>query len=260
MNLRPINVNLNDYPPSVRPYLEGAKIFDSSCSPQAKVIFSDKDDGFFIKTSPKESLFLDYTMTNYFHSLGLAPQVLEYVSDSEDWLVTAKVNGNDCINQKYLENPKKLCDTTAHILRQLHSIDFARCPIKNHTAIFLKTAEQSYKAGLRDKEMFEQLDLKNTADAWTLITAKSKLLKNEVLLHGDYCLPNIILDDWKLSGFIDVGNGGVGDRHVDIFWGIYTLFYNLRTHQYAKRFIDAYGKDLVDPEKLRLIATIEIFG
>lgn len=85
-------------------------------------------------------------------------------------------------------------------------------------------------------------------------------MQTDTLLHGDYCLPNIILDNWKFSGFIDLDSGGVGDRHVDLFWGLWTLNYNLKTDKYSRRFVDAYGSDKVDIEKLRLIAAIEVFG
>ena len=85
-------------------------------------------------------------------------------------------------------------------------------------------------------------------------------LKSDTLLHGDYCLPNIMLDDWRFSGFIDLGNGGVGDRHVDIFWGVWTLFYNLKTHKYADRFLDAYGREAVDRDALMAIAAAEVFS
>ncbi len=260
MNLTPIKINLQEYPPSLRRYLEGANIFDSSSSPQAKVIYSDKDGGYFIKTSQKGALYFEATMTQYYYSLGLAPKALEYISDTNDFLVTAKVKGDDCINPKYLQQPQKLCETLACLLRELHGMDYSDCPIKNHTQIFLDSAKKNYREGLCDKDILKQLNLNNPKEAWDIINSQKHLLRNEVLLHGDYCLPNVILDDWKLSGFIDVGNGGVGDRHVDIFWGIYTLFFNLKTHKYAKRFIDAYGKELVDCEKLRLIAAIEIFG
>ncbi len=87
-----------------------------------------------------------------------------------------------------------------------------------------------------------------------------KLLKDDALLHGDYCLPNIILSDWKLSGYIDVGNGGIGDRHIDILWGIWTLNYNLGTIKYTDRFIDAYGRDKVDMAMLRMTAAMEMIG
>ena len=86
------------------------------------------------------------------------------------------------------------------------------------------------------------------------------MLKKEVLLHGDYCLPNIILNNWKFSGYIDLGCGGIGDRHIDVLWGIWTLNYNLGTATYTGRFIDVYGRDMIEPEKLRMIAAMEMIG
>ena len=84
-------------------------------------------------------------------------------------------------------------------------------------------------------------------------------IDGRVLLHGDYCLPNIMLDNWKLSSLIDLGNGGVGDRHVDLFWGAWTLWFNLKTDKYRDRFFDAYGRDKVDEEKIKIIAAAEVF-
>ena len=87
-----------------------------------------------------------------------------------------------------------------------------------------------------------------------------KYLKNDTLLHGDYCLPNIMLDNWCFSGFIDVDQGGIGDKHMDLFWGIWSLGFNLKTNAYRDRFLDAYGRDAMEEEMLRLIAAIEVFG
>jgi kanamycin kinase len=68
-----------------------------------------------------------------------------------------------------------------------------------------------------------------------------------------------MLDNWKPSGFIDVGGGGVGDRHVDLFWGKWTLNFNLKTDKYCDYFLDAYGRENFDEEMLRVIAAIEVF-
>ena len=59
---------------------------------------------------------------------------------------------------------------------------------------------------------------------------------------------------------IDVGCGGVGDRHIDLFWGVWTLAYNLKTDRYGERFLDAYGRDGVDVSLLHVIAAAEAFG
>ena len=58
----------------------------------------------------------------------------------------------------------------------------------------------------------------------------------------------------------DLDTGGVGDRHVDLFWGAWTLRYNLGTDAYRDRFFDAYGRDRIDPERLRVVAAAEVFG
>ena len=37
-----------------------------------------------------------------------------------------------------------------------------------------------------------------------------------VFSHGDFCLPNVLLQDGQVAGFIDLGDAGVGDRWRDI--------------------------------------------
>jgi kanamycin kinase len=85
-------------------------------------------------------------------------------------------------------------------------------------------------------------------------------LKADTLIHGDYCLPNVLLDGWRFSGFIDLGNSGVADRHIDLFWGAWTLGFNLHTDAYRGRFFDAYGRDKVDEDLIRVVAAAEVFG
>jgi Aminoglycoside phosphotransferase len=64
-------------------------------------------------------------------------------------------------------------------------------------------------------------------------------------------LPNIIMDNFAFKGFIDAGNGGIGDRHYDLYWGIWTLQYNLKTDKYRDVFLDAYGRKDIDDEGLK---------
>ena len=42
-------LNLSIYPAEIIPFLAGADIYDSSCSEEARVYFSDKDQGYFLK-------------------------------------------------------------------------------------------------------------------------------------------------------------------------------------------------------------------
>lgn len=249
------------FPNEFHRLLVDASVFDSSCSSEAKVYFIDKEKGYFLKSAPQGSLQKEAEMTRYFHSKGLAAEMLSYVSGEKDWLLTHRVPGEDGTFAMYLEDPKRLCDTTATLLRTLHETDFSKCPAQSRTADYLSTAAHNYRNGIYDSTLFpDNWGYASAEEAWKVVEEEGKLLKTDTLLHGDYCLPNIILDNWRFSGFIDLGCSGVGDRHIDLFWGAWTLFYNLKTDAYRGRFLDAYGRDLVEAETFRIIAAAEVFG
>jgi aminoglycoside phosphotransferase len=64
--------------------------------------------------------------------------------------------------------------------------------------------------------------------------------RGNVLIHGDYCLPNVLVRDGKLSGLVDVGGTGLGSPEVDLAAGVWSLKYNFGTG-FAREFLDAYG-------------------
>lgn len=251
----------NEIPQDIRHLVSGANIYDSSCSHEAKVYFIDKGNGYYLKCSNRGMLEKEAKMTEYFYFKGIGAEVLQYISDDSDWLLTAAVTGEDCVYEDYLMNPERLCDTIANELRKLHEIDYAYCPIMDRTEEYLAVAEKNYRMGNYDKSQFpDSFGYHSAKEAYDVLTKGKDALQSKVLLHGDYCLPNIILNNWKLSGFIDVGSSGVGDRHIDIFWGVWTLWFNLKTNKYCERFLDAYGRDKIDREILKIVAAAEVFG
>ena len=261
MNRTKKSIDIAAYPDEFHAFLKDAQVFDSSCSPEARVIFIDKDGGYYLKSAEKGTLKKEAEMTKFFCSKGLGTKVIEYLSLDKDWLLTEKVLGEDCTDKRYLDDPKRLCDTIAMILRGLHEIDFSGCPIANRTEEYIKTANTNYKNGIYDASLFpDNWGFRSADEAWDVFCHGVGLLKNDTLIHGDYCLPNIMLNEWNFSKFIDLGNGGVGDRHIDIFWGAWTLNFNLKTEKYTDRFLDAYGRDQINTEMLRVVAAAEVFG
>lgn len=253
---------LPDMPYEISAFIYGANIYDSSCSPEARVYFVDTGKGYYIKSAPTGMLKTEAEMTAYFHDKGLGAEVLQYVSAGEhDWLMTSAVSGEDCTSFEYLSDPKRLTDTIATKLRELHELDFSDCPIKNKNESYLALAKENYEKSQFDLSYLSS-EIKNpTKDvAYSILTEEKDALKCEVLLHGDYCLPNIMLDGWDFSGFVDLGGAGVGDRHIDLFWGAWTLNFNLKTDKYRERFFDAYGRDKVDAEIIKIISAAEVFG
>jgi kanamycin kinase len=200
-------------------------------------------------------------LTRYFYGKGLSANVLSYISSERDWPLTRKISGDDRAASKYLEQPERLCDTLAELLRTLHGADYTDCTVPNHTERYLANAERGFRANRFDRGLFpDNWGYSSAEEAHRIIETRGHLLQTDTLLHGDYCLPNIILDNWRFSGFIDLGNGGVGDRHIDLFWAMWTFVFNLKTDKYSERFIDAYGRANVDDERLRIVAAAEMFG
>lgn len=261
MKRKRVAANPEYFPESLRHLIATHTLYDSSCSQEAQVWLLDGTDRFYLKTAASGCLATEAALTRYFHSKKLSTEVLQYVTADRDWLLTRAIPGEDCTFPKYCENPKKLCDTTAMLLRQLHEESCENCPVPDHSSDYLARVHHNHQAGFCDLTLFPEKDwgFSSPEEAWSMVETYGKDLKKDTLLHGDYCLPNILLDNWKFSGFIDVGRGGAGDRHVDVFWGVWTLFFNLKTNAFCSRFLDAYGRDRIEPEMLRLIAACEVF-
>lgn len=254
-------------PDKIGQLCEGAKIYDSSCSPEARVYFIDGREQMFLKVAKSGSLKKEAQMTEYFSKKGLGARVLSYISGDSDIMLTTAVRGEDCTYAKYLDDPRRLAGLMGEQLRALHGIDAKDCPIPDVTSDYIARAEENYFADSYNKEHFpDSFGYKSGEEAYRTLTEGKDMLKNEVLIHGDYCLPNIMLDDWRFCGFIDLGDAGIGDRHVDLFWGRWTIGFNLRMigasydKAYEDRFFDAYGRDKIDENKLKTIAAISVLG
>ena len=140
MDRKKIEVDLEKIPAQFHTLLSGARLYDSSCSPSARVLYVEKSGGFFLKSAAAGSLQREATMTAYFHSKGLSAQVVDYVTAEQDWILTRALPGWDCLDGAYLQEPVRLCDTTAELLRTLHETPCGDCPVKN------RTAERSFEA------------------------------------------------------------------------------------------------------------------
>ena len=252
----------DEFPESLRRFLKKSKVYDSSCSPIARVYYIDKDVGYYLKRSPKGSLGREAAMMRFFHSKGLSASVVEYLTEGEfDWMLTERVAGEDCTHATYLSDPERLCDTLAILLRQLHEEGSEGCPVSDRMSGYFNKMKENFEKGEYDLSyLLPSVSKLTVREAYRLVNDNRAAFRSDTLLHGDYCLPNVILNDWSFSGFIDLDGGGVGDRHVDLYWGAWTLNFNLHTDKYRDRFFDAYGRDKVDLDMIDLVSAAEVFG
>lgn len=256
-----ISPALSDFPAVFHPLLTKSEVYDSSCSREAHVYYIAGVQDCFLKCAPKGTLREEADMTAYFHKRGLAAEVLSYVSEEKDWLMTVRVPGEDCTHSMYLQDPNRLCDTLGETLRALHDLPACDCPARDKVQSYLAVISRNRADGQFSCDAFpEEWQFASADEAWRIVEVNAPFLKSDTLSHGDYCLPNLLLDSWRFSGFIDLGNSGMHDRHFDLFWGSWSLFFNLKTNRYRHRFWDAYGRDRIDMELLRAAAAVESFG
>ncbi len=212
-------INIYDFPNELHYIFENAKVYDSSSHPTMTVLYSE--NGYYVKIGEKSSMTKEAEMAKLFERNGIGVEVVSYISNDKDYMVTRPAKGEDCTH--YLNNPEKLCEVLAESMKFLHNRPVADIPVS--------PCMETY-AGL-------------------------DFIKQDTFIHGDFCLPNIILDNWKFSTFIDMGLAGVGDRHIDIYWALWSLEHNLQTDKYTDYFLSLYGEDNYDKDILKKVAEIE---
>jgi hypothetical protein len=62
-----------------------------------------------------------------------------------------------------------------------------------------------------------------------------------VFAHGDYCLPNIMVDNGHISAVIDWPHAGYSDRRVDLSAAVWSIRWNFKDESYVDTFLSAYG-------------------
>ncbi|MGT2896127.1 aminoglycoside phosphotransferase APH(3') [Streptococcus entericus] len=252
------NLNPHDFPKVLAPYLAGASIKD--CSSHSTATVWALSTGYFLKVDAPTALAREAQWADWFFQQGLGVEVVLYITDDRDYLLTRAGDGQPAY--AYLDRPEQLCYALAKTLRALH--DRPKPPIgdDNRLADYLNTAKANAKAGsFWAKALLPRFGISCREEAYALIAEQQDLLQADTLIHGDYCLPNVLFDDQlNVTALIDLGLAGLSDRHIDLYWAIWSLNYNLGTDQYSDTFLDHYGRDLVNDDKLTLIAAIEAFG
>lgn len=61
--------------------------------------------------------------------------------------------------------------------------------------------------------------------------------------HGDYCLPNIMVTDGRVSAVIDWPHAGYLDRRIDLAAACKSIRTNLKDEAFVETFLRAYGHD-----------------
>lgn len=149
------------------------------------------------------------------------PNVIAYEEDGgKSYLLMSKIGGVMSCDTYYLEHPEELLEALANGLKMLWEVDVRECPCTRDLDAVLKEARVRVENHLVDTENVEPTTFGEggfESPEHLLEWLESNRPSFEpVLSHGDYCLPNVFLENGRVKGFIDLGNTAIGDKWNDI--------------------------------------------
>ena len=191
------------------------------------------------------------------------PEILAWEKDDEyQYLLMSRAKGRMSCDRYYLEHPEELLALLAEGLKLLWSVDVSTCPRSRD--INVELAEARYRVehdlvniGNAEPGTFGEGGFKNPWELLSWLEANRPVYE-PVLSHGDFCLPNIFIEDGHVSAFIDLGDTGTGDRWRDIALCYRSLKHNF-DGTYGGRVYPGFNPDRLfdklgiepDREKLR---------
>ena len=150
-----------------------------------------------------------------------APRVLENaVQDGWRWTLMTKISGEMACADLYRADPHRLVRVLAEAMKSLWNVDVSGCPVDQSPKAKLERARAIVEKGLVNMELvapetFGEKGFPSPAALLSWLEGHAPDFE-PVLTHGDFCLPNLFLDHWGFSGFLDLGRSGVGDKWTDI--------------------------------------------
>lgn len=153
-----------------------------------------------------------------------APAVIDFGQEPTfDWILTDGLPGRNAIDPKITNDPAQIAGALGRGVRRFHSSAFNSCPFDARNDVVLPT--------LRSHMGPSQYDA---------LEALRPESEDVVVTHGDACLPNFLIEDWEVTGFVDLGDLGVADRWRDIAVALWSLDRNLGPG-WGDTFLRAYG-------------------
>lgn len=180
----------------------------------------------------------DTEILRWLHGRLPVPEVVAHENqDGKDWLLMTRIRGKMLSDSSVMENSTLLLDCMAEALQRLWAVPIADCPFDQTDCP--ARAEQAFQAGRFDPLIVERDTF--GPDGFGSPQALVDWLKahqpplDGVLTHGDFCLPNLFTDGKRFTGYIDLGDAGIGDRWMDLALGWRSLKHNSDGH-YGKRY------------------------
>lgn len=245
-------VEHRDLPPDLADLVAGRPLVPVTVGRSASVVARVEDDGgpgLYLKLAARvddggTTLADEVARLEWLQGRAAVPEVVAHgADDTSEWMVTTALEGTDASVPDVASDPERLARLLGETLRTFHdALDAAACPFDARTGNLVAHARRRVAAGRVDPATFEPIH-QGTSAAELLGHVEARRPADPedlVVTHGDFCLPNVLVANGQVTGIVDVGLLGVGDRYRDLGIGARSVARNIGAAAVGP-FIDAYG-------------------
>lgn len=190
------------------------------------------------------------------------PEVLAFTTEGDQmYLLVTELPGVMSCDATVASDVPAVVRLLAAGLRQIHAVPIAQCPFDARLAVKLAVARQRLRAGMVDLSALDESRQGIGADELeALLDANCPPAEDVVFTHGDYCLPNVLLDPTlsHVTGFVDLGRAGIADRYQDLALAVRSLAHNFGPG-WESYLWDAYGIAQPDRDKVAFYQLLDEF-
>ena len=233
-----------DIPDNIKNLIREEKysIDDVGMSDSKVIVFDDK----ILKIpNTSEEAENEFRVMEWLQGKLPVPKVLGYEKDDKNtYLLMTKVPGEMACADKFLKDPDQLTTILAAGLHALWQVDINSCPCNWNLERKLQKAKYAVANNLVDIEDAEPdtfgengFENPNHLLEWLLSNKPEEEL---VFSHGDFCLPNILIENGEVSGYIDLGRTGISDKWQDIALCYRSLLHNFDGKYTGKQYQGFY--------------------
>lgn len=215
----------------------------------------------FLKSRPlhdaSRPLFDEAERLGWMHAVGLpVPAVLQYHEwKGQEYLLLTAVAGVNAAVPRAPDDQAAVVTALAAGLRALHATNISACPFDQSLRVRLTAAKRRLEAGLvvpSEGDVARQG--RSAGDVLAELVATQPAAEARVFTHGDYRMPNVILEEdrpggYRVSGLVDCDRAGVGDAYQDLARCAGSIAATLGPDLVPVLFA-RYGLDRVDERKL----------
>lgn len=138
-------------------------------------------------------------------------------------------------------------------LKQIHQVNIENCPFNKYSPEQLLS---NFLAKLDSIYPEIQDNYKDETKETVIEFMKENIPTDKVLTHGDYSMPNILINDGEIS-FIDLGELGISTKYLDIYYLMKSLKIN-KKEEIFEEFLKGYGIDKINNNYIKWMDLINM--